>query len=257
MEDLLTTRQLQEILQIDRVTIYRMLEDGRLRGFKVGGQWRFSRHDIEAWLQSHRQSKSLSDAEPGQDTSAATLSDPLPLACIQAIQGIFAEACEVAAITLSTDGTPLTEMSCPCKFCQLILSTPEARRQCLDSWQSFVKRQDSSTQTYRCHAGLQYISEAIKVSEQPAAFILAGQFVTEPFPSDEQRANIKELAYSCGIDPSDLNETAGQVSVRTPEGVARISRLVKRTADTFAEIGRERSLLLKRLQQIAEMTVLD
>jgi len=257
MEDLLTTRQLQEILQIDRVTIYRMLEDGRLHGFKVGGQWRFPRHDIETWLQIQRQNRSLSDAGPGQDPPPATLSDPLPLACIQAIQGIFAEACEVAAITFSTAGTPLTEVSCPCKFCQLILSTPEGRRQCLDSWQSFAKRQDSSTQTYRCYAGLQYISEAIKVSEHPTAFILAGQFVTEPFPSDEQCANIKELAYSCGIDPSDLNEAAGQVSVRTPESVARISRLVKRTGDTLAEIGHERSRLLKRLQRIAEMTVLD
>jgi excisionase family DNA binding protein len=40
MEDLLATRQPQDILQIDRVTIYRMLEDGRLRGVKVGGKWR-------------------------------------------------------------------------------------------------------------------------------------------------------------------------------------------------------------------------
>jgi len=257
MEDLLTTRQLQEILQIDRVTIYRMLEDGRLRGFKVGGQWRFSQHDIEAWLQSQRQSKSSSDTESGQDTPPATLSSPLPLTCVQAIQGIFAEACEVAAITLSIDGTPLTEVSCPCKFCQLILSTPEGRCQCLDSWQSFVNRQDGSTQPHRCHAGLKYISEPIKVGEQRVAFILGGQFVTEPFPSDEQRANIKVLAHSCGIDPSDLNEAAELVSVRPPEGVTRISRLVKRTGDTLAEIGHERSLLLKRLQRIAEMTAVN
>jgi hypothetical protein len=31
---LLATRQLQELLQVDRITICRMLDDGRLEGFK-------------------------------------------------------------------------------------------------------------------------------------------------------------------------------------------------------------------------------
>lgn len=47
MDDLLTTRQLQDLLRVDRITIYRMLNDGRLRGFKVGGQWRFSPREVE------------------------------------------------------------------------------------------------------------------------------------------------------------------------------------------------------------------
>ena len=50
MDALLTVRHLQDLLQVDRITIYRMLDDGRLRGFKVGGQWRFSRQAIEGWL---------------------------------------------------------------------------------------------------------------------------------------------------------------------------------------------------------------
>ena len=54
MEQLLTVRQLQELLRVDRVTIYRMLEAGALPGFKVGGQWRFSQGEIEAWLNSQR-----------------------------------------------------------------------------------------------------------------------------------------------------------------------------------------------------------
>ncbi|MCA9947998.1 MAG: helix-turn-helix domain-containing protein, partial [Anaerolineales bacterium] len=38
MEDLLTTRQVQELLQVDRTTVYRMRKDGRLTGVKVGQQ---------------------------------------------------------------------------------------------------------------------------------------------------------------------------------------------------------------------------
>ena len=53
-DTLLTARQLQELLQVDRITIYRMLSDGRLEGFKVGGQWRFSRQAIQGWLKEQQ-----------------------------------------------------------------------------------------------------------------------------------------------------------------------------------------------------------
>ena len=39
-DKLLTTRELEELLQLDRVTIYRMVKDGELPALRVGGQWR-------------------------------------------------------------------------------------------------------------------------------------------------------------------------------------------------------------------------
>ena len=51
MADLLTTKELQEILNIDRTTIYRMAESGRVPAVKVGNQWRFPKQQIETWLQ--------------------------------------------------------------------------------------------------------------------------------------------------------------------------------------------------------------
>ena len=47
MDNLLTTRQVQDRLKVDRITIYRMLQDGRLRGVKIGQQWRFPEKEIE------------------------------------------------------------------------------------------------------------------------------------------------------------------------------------------------------------------
>ena len=47
MTDLLTTKELQAILHVDRTTIYRMAESGRLPAVKVGGQWRFPRQQID------------------------------------------------------------------------------------------------------------------------------------------------------------------------------------------------------------------
>ncbi len=49
---LLTTRELQDHLQLDRVTIYRMVKEGELPALRVGGQWRFSAAAIDRWLRS-------------------------------------------------------------------------------------------------------------------------------------------------------------------------------------------------------------
>ena len=53
-DKLLTTRELEELLQLDRVTIYRMVKDGEIPALRVGGQWRFSSEAIDAWLKAQR-----------------------------------------------------------------------------------------------------------------------------------------------------------------------------------------------------------
>ena len=114
VDDLLTTRQLQELLQVDRITIYRMLNDGRLHGFKVGGQWRFSRREIEAWLQGQQSSQDSGSAPQALLSDLGPSAETLPLSCVQAIQSVCAEALDVAAVTTGLDGVPLTSVSNSC-----------------------------------------------------------------------------------------------------------------------------------------------
>ncbi len=49
-EQLLKLEQVAEYLNVDRFTVYRLLAQKQLPAFKVGGQWRFKRKMIEAWL---------------------------------------------------------------------------------------------------------------------------------------------------------------------------------------------------------------
>src|SRR3989304_7971 len=46
----LTTRDLQDLIRVDKSTIYRMAEDGRIPAVKIGRQWRFPADKVEAWL---------------------------------------------------------------------------------------------------------------------------------------------------------------------------------------------------------------
>jgi excisionase family DNA binding protein len=49
-DEILTIREVAALLKIGEKTAYTMAQGGQLPGFKVRGQWRFRRADIEAWI---------------------------------------------------------------------------------------------------------------------------------------------------------------------------------------------------------------
>ncbi len=244
MDDLLTTKQLQDLLQVDRVTIYRMLSDGRLRGFKVGGQWRFSRREIEAWLQEQRAAQGKTESPPLADSHTISPMQTLPLSCVQAIQGICAEALGIAAITIDLDGNPLTDISNSCDFCNLILSTDEGRRRCAGAWRSV-----GNGHVHPCHAGLLCVSAPVEVGGEPVAITAGCQFAEDAWQTDLAR-----LALDLGLDEAVLQAAAKAVRAVPVDFLPRASQVLRRIAETFSEIGEERLSLLSRLQHIAEMS---
>jgi excisionase family DNA binding protein len=62
-EQLLTLGQVAEYLNVDKFTVYRLLNDKELPAFKVGNQWRFKRKMLENWLMKHSNVK-RKDAPP-------------------------------------------------------------------------------------------------------------------------------------------------------------------------------------------------
>jgi excisionase family DNA binding protein len=47
---LLTARELADHLRVHRSTIYRLLRQHRIPGFRINGDWRFDREEIERWI---------------------------------------------------------------------------------------------------------------------------------------------------------------------------------------------------------------
>src|SRR5512146_822815 len=102
MDDLLTTRQVQEILKVDRITVYRMLNDGRLKGVKIGHQWRFPLKEVERMIGVNIPVEGSAQGNP----------DPnFPTHCVQTIQDLFAEISQISAVVIDMQGSPLTQMS--------------------------------------------------------------------------------------------------------------------------------------------------
>jgi len=52
--DVMTVREVAEYLKLTEKTTYRLVADGKIPGFKVGGAWRFRRADIDAWIETKK-----------------------------------------------------------------------------------------------------------------------------------------------------------------------------------------------------------
>jgi excisionase family DNA binding protein len=53
-DEVLTLQEVAALLKIAERTAYMMVQRGDLPGFKVGGQWRFKRTDIDAWMEAQK-----------------------------------------------------------------------------------------------------------------------------------------------------------------------------------------------------------
>lgn len=63
MNPALTVKQVAEILNVNDRTVYRLVQQGELPGFRVSGGWRFLEVDILAWIENQ---KRLAGSDLGQ-----------------------------------------------------------------------------------------------------------------------------------------------------------------------------------------------
>lgn len=250
MDDLLTTREVQELLKLDRTTIYRMIKEGRLTGLRVGQQWRFTRRDVETLLS--RADDRSATPEPPAPPAAPPSADALPLHCIQAIQDVFAELAHIGAVTTRLDGEPLTGVSNACRLCELIQSSADGRGRCVASWRALAARSERTPQTATCHAGLGYMHARIAIDGQPTALLVAGQFRLSATPIETER-----LARELGLDAAEVASAAAAAPLFDEPARAQIAGSLKRVAETFESIGAERARMIDRLRRIAALSVLE
>ena len=54
-DDILTIKEVADYLKLTERTLYRLVQEGRVPGFKVGNSWRFKRADIEDWIERQKE----------------------------------------------------------------------------------------------------------------------------------------------------------------------------------------------------------
>ena len=69
-EEVFKIKDVAALLKVGEKTVYSMAQSGELPAFKVRGQWRFSRKDIDAWIE--QQKHTCRDQRGRQDMSFAS-----------------------------------------------------------------------------------------------------------------------------------------------------------------------------------------
>ena len=204
MAELLTTRQLEEILKVDRTTIYRMADTGRIPAMKIGNQWRFPRQQVEAWLQNSSQALPFGDAAVVSAVEPS-LRDVFPLECVQLIQDSFAEALGVMLVATDLEGRPVTHPSNPCQLYLATENAIEADLRCLGSATSLGRDPTLEPRFMRGRLGLLFARGLICIGTQIRGMLLLGGIapVDWPPPADE----VERMALDLGLASSVIQRS--------------------------------------------------
>jgi excisionase family DNA binding protein len=246
MDELLTTKQVQDLFKIDRITVYRMLNDGRIKGFKVGNQWRFAQAEI---------AKLLSEPENDQNAPIIKVSD-FPVDCVNKLQDIFAGILGVGAISVNLEGEPLTALMFSNPFCKMMLSNPNTKMECQESWCNIAMKTTGKPPFHVCHAGLCYLRSPIKMDGQKVAWMITGQFYVAPQASGKAHDNILNVARKHKLDVRALEIAAGKIPVLKQAQQQQVQEWAPKVTETVQSMLCERSDLVNRLEKIAEISAI-
>ncbi|MCS6843280.1 MAG: PocR ligand-binding domain-containing protein [Caldilineales bacterium] len=252
MPDLLTTQELQAILQVDRTTIYRMVGSGKLPAIRVGNQWRFPREEVESWLQRQSCGASQTNLPNGVTSVNPDPAALFPLECVQLVQDAFADALGVTMVTTDLAGRRITRPSNLSGLCAAVEASPTARERCGETWAAMAQEPGLTPRFMPGLLGLLWARGLIRVHHEIRAMLVVGGVAPAHWPPAP--AELKQAAQSLDLDLSLLQSRLDEVHRLDAQGQAHVLSFVQRVADIFSHIATERSRLLERLQRIAEIT---
>ena len=236
-----------------------MVESGRLPAIRVGKQWRFSRPEIERWLQSQSQSPAAPLEplpQPATPTPTATspLRDILPVACVQLIQDAFADILGVMMVVTDMQGNPVTNLSNPCGFFTALTRAPSSWSHCLHTWQGLGTDPALAPRFLPSEMGLLCARGLIRVENDLKGMLVVGGIAPEAWPPAADA--LARLATIFGQDLTTVQANVGLVYRMDRTSQERVLASAQKIADIFSHIVSDRNVLCGRLQAIAALTTL-
>lgn len=200
--------QVSRLLGVDRSTVYRMAEDGRLPAVKVGRQWRFPVDRIERLIQTRNPDRS--SAQPPQAAGREILVQST--AAILPLVELGAEILEVMMVLTDMDGEPVMEVVNPCPWFSEHSDDPTLLRRCVDDWKHFADDPDFDVRFRTGPLDADCARTFVRVGPQLVGMLLAGGVAA----SDDDPRELHRLT----------DEGRSRVLTYLPMIAARVSRLV-------------------------------
>jgi excisionase family DNA binding protein len=256
---MLTAKEMQDLLHVDRSTIYRMAEAGHLPAVKVGKQWRFPADWVETWLAS----QSAAPAAPAEGNHSAPghaavshddLASMLPLACVQLIQDAFAELLGVMLVVTGLDGQPITQVSHPGLLYEMLSRAEGGFQMCTQKWRELGQVPALEPRFAPSLAGLLCARALVRLGDQLKGMVVVfGVAPPDWAPAPE---DVRALADSLSLPAGQVHATFDSAARLTHAEQKKVLVTLQRIADILAHISDERVALLDRLASIAQLSAI-
>ncbi len=254
---MLTAKDVQNLLHVDRSTIYRMAEAGQLPAMRVGRQWRFPADEIDAWLKNRANTSTppptsapvvAISAQPTADKSLASL---FSIDCVQLIQDTFADLLKVMIVVTDMNGQPVTKVSKPCGPFEAIRQLPNALEKCIADWAHFGEILEIEPQLIRSHLGLLGTRGLIRVGHKLNGMVIIGGIAPEQWPPSPEK--LAAIADDFGVDADAFNAYINDVSFLAEDEIAIVLKMAQRFADILAHIITHQQQTAAKLDAIAHI----
>jgi excisionase family DNA binding protein len=247
---LLTTKEVQELIAVDKSTIYRMAEDGRLPAVKVGRQWRFPADGIAALLGTEQLEPAMSIGTPTVTRSNGHgLADLLDPEAAQAIADLVGDLFGVMAVLTDMAGRPLTQVANPCGFFDVVQHQPGAIEHCTAGWRELGEDIGLEARFRPSHLGFLCARTFIRAGSELVGMLIVGGVTPSLWPpGDEQLA---ASAAELGVPSSLLAQHVDETYYLDEAHQQWVLGLLPRIADLISLLAAARSQLLAKLNAIA------
>lgn len=254
MATFLTTQEMEELLAVDRSTIYRMAEDGRLPGVKVGRQWRFPAERITRQLGLE---PPVAASPPSGDDQhpPRRLSELLEPEAVRSLAELLGELFEVMAVVTDMDGTPLTPVANPCGFYTAIAGEPAAAEACLTGWRQLAAEPSVTPRFVTSHLGFLCARTFVWADFRPVGMLVVGGVTPRDWPPDP--GVVGDICEEIGVPASRLEAVLDETWHVSEERQDWILRVLPKVGDLISQLAATRSQLLARLDAIAALADSD
>jgi excisionase family DNA binding protein len=251
---LLTTRQVQELFNVDRSTIYRMAEDGRIPAVKVGRQWRFPSERLDGLLGGAAVPSPLPDAVPPADRHIP-LESALPADTAEALAELAADLFGVMAVVTDMAGNALTPVANPCGYFSAVYEGVYTADRCAEGWRRLGEEIDLEPRFLPSHLGFLCARSFIRLGSSLVGMVIVGGVAPEQWPPAEDE--LRAVAAETGVPLEAIRAHVDEVFwIDTPHQ-DWIVRNLSRVSDLISHLAESRSRLMTKLEKIAALAGAD
>ncbi len=199
--ELMSARDVEALLGIDKSTVYRMAYDGRLPAVRVGSQWRFLAEPIRGMLDGAALTPAARSpqAPPAFHTLSATDASRL-----QPVIEVAADLLGVMMVVTDMEGNPATKVANPCPWFVERQEDAAILDACVRDWHAFADEREFAPAFRVGPHGFECARALVRDGNQLVGMVLAGGIAPGDAAPGEPREGADGLYHQTAEERASL-----------------------------------------------------